>query len=195
MCEGNRVELLMSFNFVEYFKLVQEALGFKARNADPLERPLYSHILYRWYIQRGSYRAGEFLDCIYCPCRLYWIPASIVMYQRARSLGQWERHSLEMRFMLVQQQEEAYALAINALSLLDSGDAWISLTLHDEEDSNPPEWRDANTGGFNDDRYADVGSIDIVELSDMRREFELCKARRELTIVYFGFNQSVEKSG
>jgi hypothetical protein len=61
MCEANKVELLMSFNFVEYFKAVQMALAVKARNQDPLERPLYSHILHRWHIQRGNYRAGLYL--------------------------------------------------------------------------------------------------------------------------------------
>jgi len=60
MCEANMVELLMSFNFVEYFKSVQAALAEKAKSSDPLEKPLYSHILHRWYIQRGNYRAGQY---------------------------------------------------------------------------------------------------------------------------------------
>lgn len=58
MCDRNHVEMLMRFNFVGCANEVEAALGFKARNADPLQRPLYSQIMYSWYIKRGDYRNG-----------------------------------------------------------------------------------------------------------------------------------------
>lgn len=59
MCERNKVELFMSFNFLGFSKEVEHALDLKARTADPLERPLYSHICYAWFVKRGDYRKGE----------------------------------------------------------------------------------------------------------------------------------------
>lgn len=60
MCDRNQVEMLMRFNFVGCTHEVEAALGFKARNADPLQRPLYSQIMYSWYIKRGDYRNGVY---------------------------------------------------------------------------------------------------------------------------------------
>jgi hypothetical protein len=60
MCERNKVEMLMSFNYLGFSKEVERALDFKARTSDPLERPLYSHICYAWFVKRGDYRRGTF---------------------------------------------------------------------------------------------------------------------------------------
>jgi nuclear pore complex protein Nup160 len=67
MCERNKVELMMSFNFVGLTGEVEEALGHHARTADPLLRPSYSQILYSWYIRRGDYREGTLISgpCLY----------------------------------------------------------------------------------------------------------------------------------
>lgn len=58
MCEESAVQRLMSFNFAGFADEVEDALSYKARNADPLIRPLYSRILYSWYVSRGDYRNG-----------------------------------------------------------------------------------------------------------------------------------------
>ncbi len=58
MCERNKVETLLSFNFVGFADDVEQALGFKARNADPLDRPVYAKIYYAWAVKKGDYRAG-----------------------------------------------------------------------------------------------------------------------------------------
>jgi nuclear pore complex protein Nup160 len=122
--------------------------------------------------------------------------ASIVMYQRARSLGNWDRYDADTLFMLIEQQQEAYALAINSLCLLDAGDAWISLSANDDE-FGPSERRSANAGGFElEEGVGDGGGdMEIVELSDMRRKFELCKARRELAIRYAASGSKVSEAG
>ena len=59
MCEEHAVDKLMAFNFAGLADEVEDALAFKARNADPRTRPFYSRILYTWYISRGDYRNGE----------------------------------------------------------------------------------------------------------------------------------------
>ncbi|CCA68133.1 hypothetical protein PIIN_02000 [Serendipita indica DSM 11827] len=170
MCERNKVETLLSFNFVGFADDVEQALGFKARNADPLDRPVYSKIYYAWAVKKGDYRA-----------------AASTMYQRARILGQQDKPDTDTRFMLMSLQLEAYTVAINALCLLDPEDAWISLPVYDESGELPPEWRRSNFG-------IDVGErggndSEIVELDDMRREMELCRARRHLVYMMAGLNR------
>lgn len=59
MCEENAVDRLMALNFAGLADEVEDALAFKARNADPRIRPFYSRILYTWYVSRGDYRNGE----------------------------------------------------------------------------------------------------------------------------------------
>ena len=65
MCEEHAVDRLMTFTFAGLADEVEDALSFKARNADPRTRPFYSRILYTWYIQRGDYRSGAFI-CLGC---------------------------------------------------------------------------------------------------------------------------------
>lgn len=60
MCEENAVDRLMALNFAGMAEEVEDALAFKARNADPRIRPFYSRILYTWFVSRGDYRNGEF---------------------------------------------------------------------------------------------------------------------------------------
>ena len=59
MCEENAVDRLMALNFAGLADEVEDALAFKARNADPRIRPFYSRILYTWYVSRGDYRNGK----------------------------------------------------------------------------------------------------------------------------------------
>lgn len=59
MCEENAVDRLMALNFAGLADEVEDALAFKARNADPRIRPFYSRILYTWFVSRGDYRNGE----------------------------------------------------------------------------------------------------------------------------------------
>lgn len=75
MCEEHAVDRLMSYNFAGLAGEVEDALSFKARNADPQIRPFYSRILYTWYISRGDYRNGR------CYARLMLLPYLIPDYQ------------------------------------------------------------------------------------------------------------------
>lgn len=62
MCEANAVDKLLSLNFVGLPNEVENALAFKVRNADPLQRPMYHQILYAWYVFRGDFRNGGYND-------------------------------------------------------------------------------------------------------------------------------------
>ena len=59
MCEANEVGRLTALGFVGIQKDVEEMLGYKARNSDPLKFPNYYKVLYTWHISRGDYRSGE----------------------------------------------------------------------------------------------------------------------------------------
>lgn len=109
------------------------------------------------------------------------------MYQRARILGQQGKPDTDTRFILLSQQLEAYTVAINALCLLDPEDAWISLPVSEEPGEVPPEWRRSNFGMVDVGEQAGNDS-EIVELDDMRREMELCRARRHLVYMMAGLN-------
>jgi hypothetical protein len=58
ICDEGAVDRLMSFNFAGLADEAEEALAFKARNANPREQPQYSRMLYTWYTSRGDYRNG-----------------------------------------------------------------------------------------------------------------------------------------
>ena len=59
MCDDDALDRLLSMNFVGLVQQVDQALSFKARNADPRGNPNWSQILYTWYTVRGDYRNGE----------------------------------------------------------------------------------------------------------------------------------------
>lgn len=58
MCDSDQIERLVSLNFIGYQSDVEETLAFKARNADPRQKPHYSQVLHAWYVFRGDFRSG-----------------------------------------------------------------------------------------------------------------------------------------
>ena len=84
MCEENAVDRLMALNFAGLADEVEDALAFKARNADPRVRPFYSRILYTWYISRGDYRSGASGPALPRPCSLRASPAGLNGYLQPR---------------------------------------------------------------------------------------------------------------
>ncbi len=130
MCEENAVERLMALNLAGLADEVEDALAFKARKADPRIRPFYSRILYTWYVSRGDYRNGE------CPrprfCSVFGgadrCAAALTMYQRARKLEALMGDASAFA-ELADLQLEAYAVAMNALALVDSKSQWITLPI------------------------------------------------------------------
>lgn len=142
MCEEHAVDRLMSYNFAGFADEVEDALAFKARNADPQVRPFYSRILYTWYISRGDYRNGLFFIFTFTrhmktDLRL---SAASTMYQRARKLAQQVDDSPDQFIRLGEQQLEAYIVSINALSLLDQKSAWMVLPISVETGNEVCAW-------------------------------------------------------
>ena len=130
MCEDNAVNALMRFNFAGMANEVEDALAFKARNADPLIQPSYSRIIYTWFIRRGDYRQGRYFFSLQVLAAQLSI-AALVMYQRARKLQHLINDPTSFS-SLAEAQLEAYTVAINALSLVDEKNAWLVLPV-------PPE--------------------------------------------------------
>ncbi|KIK65722.1 hypothetical protein GYMLUDRAFT_158902 [Collybiopsis luxurians FD-317 M1] len=160
MCEHDRVENLLSFNFAGYADDVEEALSFKARNEDPLSRPSYSRILYSWFLLRGDYRN-----------------AALIMYQRARKLRGLMVKDPSLVSRLAGEQLEAYMISMNALSLADSKNLWFllpgsvdSIPERRHITSNIPESK------FSPGKYEN----EIVQLADIQYEYTLFSAQLDL---------------
>lgn len=139
MCDDNVIDRLMSLNFCGLAKEVEESLSFKARNADPRVRPFYAQILYTWYVQRGDYRNGAFL--LYTPEYLsqsHNLLAAMTMYLRARKLSELQGDLAQLSELqgdpaqlvsLAEQEVEALAVSMNALSIIEAKSAWIVVPM------------------------------------------------------------------
>ncbi|KAI0334875.1 hypothetical protein GY45DRAFT_1317953 [Cubamyces sp. BRFM 1775] len=162
MCEENAVDRLMALNFAGLADEVEDALAFKARNADPRIRPFYSRILYTWYVSRGDYRN-----------------AALTMYQRARKLAALTGDPATF-IELAELQLEAYVVAMNSLALVDAKNQWITLPIT-VETGHEPRKRRRLTKHIPESKYA-AGTRDaeMVELKDMQYEYALLSARVEV---------------
>ncbi|KAF8665766.1 hypothetical protein AX16_000214 [Volvariella volvacea WC 439] len=161
MCEDNEVEALMSFNFAGIADEVEDALAFKARNVDPRLKPHYSKVLYTWYIQRGDYRS-----------------AALTMYQRGRKFAELLFESFSLA--LAEEQLESYLIAINALSLLDSSNAWILVPVPLDIKIEPQKRRKLSHH-IPEDKYSlGIHGVEVVQLSDIQQEYALLSAQIDL---------------
>ncbi|EKM59586.1 uncharacterized protein PHACADRAFT_87488 [Phanerochaete carnosa HHB-10118-sp] len=160
MCEEHAVDRLMTYSFAGVTDEVEDALSFKARNADPRIRPFYSRILYTWYIDRGDYRN-----------------AALTMYQRARKLGNVISGNPDQFLSLAELQLEAYLVCINALSLIDPKGAWFILPISAENSSE----RRKLAKHIPQDKYSIARrDVEVVELADVQYEFALLDAQAQL---------------
>ena len=130
MCEENAVDRLMALNFAGLADEVEDALAFKARNADPRIRPFYSRILYTWYVSRSDYRNGA--SALHCSSGdssgADGRTAALTMYQRARKLAVLMGDASAFA-ELAELQLEAYVVAMNSLALVDPKSQWITLPI------------------------------------------------------------------
>jgi nuclear pore complex protein Nup160 len=161
MCEESAIEQLMSFNFATFSAEVEDALAFKARNTDPRARPFYSRILYTWYTRRGDHRNG-----------------ARTMYQRARKLQENTAHSPDV-ITLMEEQLEAYLLAINSLSLLGTKCAWIVIQIPPNAmiDAESHKRRRLSKNIPDSTFTGDQQDSEIVNLSNIKYDYTLLSAR------------------
>ncbi|RDB20540.1 hypothetical protein Hypma_012453 [Hypsizygus marmoreus] len=170
MCEDSAVERLLAFNFAGMADEVEDALAFKARNVDPRLPPIYSKILYAWFIRRGDYRS-----------------AALAMYQRAKKLQDLTHDPLSFS-TLAEEQLEAYTVAINALSLVDLKNAWVLLPISADHAHEPRKRRKLSRHIPENKFTPGKFDADIIRLSDMQYDYALLSAqvdmvRREPTLL------------
>ncbi|KAJ7499350.1 nucleoporin Nup120/160-domain-containing protein [Mycena latifolia] len=165
MCEDNAVEKLVSFNFPGFADEVEDALGFKARNVDPRLHPSYSRILYSWHTFRGDHRS-----------------AALVMYQRARKLQDLIASDISLSATLAGQQQEAYMVAINSLSLVDRRNAWFLLpVLVADRTREQPHKRRKLSKYIPESRFTPgTHDSEIVTLSEIQYEHALLSAQLDI---------------
>ena len=194
MCESNEVGRLNSLGFVGFQKEVEATLWFKARFSDPLRFPNYYKVLYSWHISRGDYRSGQYTG--YYRFHADGRSAGEIMYRQGRRLAEASSTKVST-FELAAMQARSYLAAINALSLVDQRNAWVS------ESSAPPRAlkvspqkiegsetliyeaqaikRRRVSAYIPADEFAqDKGPIDIVTLSDIKAEYTVVLSRLQL---------------
>ncbi|KAF8639895.1 hypothetical protein AX17_001147 [Amanita inopinata Kibby_2008] len=162
MCEDNAVEKLLTFNFAGISDEVEGALSFKARNVDPRVKPCYAKILYAWYTGRGNHRN-----------------AALAMYHRAHKLRDLIVDAQSFA-ALAEEQLQAYAVAINSLSLVEQHNAWIVLPAASKGDSEPRKRRRL-TEYIPEAKYA-AGrhEAEVVQLSDIQYDHSSLSAQVDL---------------
>ncbi|EJD54022.1 hypothetical protein AURDEDRAFT_110670 [Auricularia subglabra TFB-10046 SS5] len=162
MCEADAVDRLLALNFVSFSEDVEAALSFKSRNADPLSRPLYSSVLYSWYIYRGDFRN-----------------AALTMYLHARKLGDLMADRLNYED-LATWQIQALLVAINALCVVDPRNAWFTIPLAPDSGRENRKRRKM-AHHIPEDKFAPASkALELVELDDLRWEYNLVIGRLDL---------------
>ncbi|KAH7930039.1 hypothetical protein BV22DRAFT_1125203 [Leucogyrophana mollusca] len=163
MCEENAVERLMSFNFAGIAVEVEDALAFKSRNTDPRVRPFYSRILYTWYTHRSDHRS-----------------AARTMYQRARKLQEVTGDSTDI-VSSMEEQLEAYLLAINSLSLVDQKVGAFIIAPASSDNAFEPRKRRKLSKNIPESAFGiDKPDSEMVDLANMQFDYTLLSARLSL---------------
>ncbi|WFD05444.1 hypothetical protein MVES1_000774 [Malassezia vespertilionis] len=175
LCEAD-VGLLLQLHFGALQPQVERTLSFHARNAEPRAEPNYFHVLYAYHTSRGDYKS-----------------AAASMYQYARRLRYAAFAACEKDTPRVAvEQAQSYLAAINALALLPAAQAWFAHALTDEltdgaaPASMPVASAKALTGRLTSfiPSSAKALSLAIVQLADVRREYNELLARLELMRLY-----------
>ncbi|KAF8314772.1 hypothetical protein DL93DRAFT_2167187 [Clavulina sp. PMI_390] len=161
MCDNDQIERLVSFNFVGYQNDVEETLAFKARNADPRQKPHYSEVLHAWYVFRGDFRS-----------------AAASMYQHAQRLADIvDQHGPDAVEAMALQAKSLLA-SINALSLVDQRNAWIQYIVPSGDGSRR---RHHHRQSIPEQHFQTASlDIDVVTLSEMKQEYALTLATLQL---------------
>ncbi|WFD01846.1 hypothetical protein MOBT1_000526 [Malassezia obtusa] len=175
LCEAGALATLLRLHLGALQPRVERVLSFKARNAEPLGTPNYFQILYAYHSARGDYKS-----------------AAASMYQHARRLrdaalvaSATDVHAA--RAILVREAQSDLA-AINALALLPPAHAWFAHALAGEAPPPPAPGRALQghvTAYLPRERLgAHAQALTIVQLADVRREYNQLLARLELMRLY-----------
>lgn len=184
MCDRAEIDRLTRLNFVGYQADVENTLSFKARNSDPIGWPNYSKVLYSWHVFRGDYRSGSFIYLVPVDCRLIYSKAGEAMFKQARRLNEIQCRPEEY-IDFATEEAQCYLAAINCLSLVDPGSAWVAMPASNinrkltRRQPKAPSVIPAEM--FGEEALNDV---EIIELADMRQEYMLVMSRLSLAQRY-----------
>ncbi|WWD18377.1 hypothetical protein CI109_102827 [Kwoniella shandongensis] len=163
MCENNEVGRLNTLGFIGFQKDVEEMLRFKARNSDPLRFPNYYKVLYSWHLTRGDYRsAGE------------------IMYLQGRRFAEGSSSKVPA-FELSAMQARSYLAAINALSLVDKRNAWVSVPGAPSKALRGIKRRKVSSFIPEEEFAKEKRPVDIVSLADIEMEYTLVLSQLRLS--------------
>ncbi|WRT67678.1 uncharacterized protein IL334_004650 [Kwoniella shivajii] len=163
MCENNEVGRLNSLGFIGFQKDVEEMLRFKARNSDPLRFPNYYKVLYSWHIARGDYRsAGE------------------IMYLQGRRFSEGSSSKIPA-FELSAMQARSYLAAINALSLVEKRNAWVSVPGAPSKALRGIKRRKVSSYIPEEKFTKEKRPVDIISLADIEMEYTLVLSQLKLS--------------
>ncbi|ODN74422.1 hypothetical protein L202_06819 [Cryptococcus amylolentus CBS 6039] len=164
MCERNEVGRLNALGFIGLQRDVEELLRFKARNSDPLRTPNYYKVLYSWHITRGDYKSsGE------------------IMYLQGRRFAEGTSSSRLPAFELTAMQARSYLAAINALSLIEKKNAWVSVPGVPNKSLKGIKRRRMTTYIPEEEFTAGKKPVDIITLEDIQAEYALVLSRLRLS--------------
>lgn len=158
MCANDAVPQLLELPFTGIEHLVESELTFKARNSDPRALPDYHRVLYAWYISKTDFRN-----------------AAVVQYQQGRRLGARIPAASEDEYIgLLAQQAQCYLASLQALSLVDSKNAWVITTA------------DNKRRRITSYLPREQARADFVTIDDIRQEYNLLLAQLQVAHRYDG---------
>ncbi|KAF9111598.1 hypothetical protein BGX27_004688 [Mortierella sp. AM989] len=169
ICENGDGAKLALFTFGALQDDVERILKSNAEQGAVLSRPDHYKVLYAYYIYKGEYKKGATIMC---------------QYVRRLCDGTNRTESI---WNLLAEAGSACLAAINALHLAGPSNAWVSIPFSAADvESEEPLKRRRLGSSVNGSSYASSGSdqrsstphrVEIVQLSDLKQEFALIKAK------------------
>ncbi|GAA5980545.1 hypothetical protein JCM10908_001686 [Rhodotorula pacifica] len=165
VCENGAASLLSTFSFAGLEADLERNLAFRARNSDPLAKPNYYKVLYAYHAAKGDFRS-----------------AGTVMYQEARRLGDLVGLPGVSYRQVATLQCQSYLAATNALSLVPKDHAWLAVVTGDQNDRSKKRRKVAYRIPESEyDPHLASAPVDVLELSDIRKDYTLALARLQLS--------------
>ncbi|KAJ3212106.1 ribose-phosphate pyrophosphokinase [Dinochytrium kinnereticum] len=170
ICKNGEYMLLTSENaFGSLYDEVESELLFLQKTCDiipiatylpePTKEPNYFYVMYSFYVSKGQYRQ-----------------ACSIMYSYATALGSLSSEDIGGKSIIpvASEQARAYLAAINALAIVDSEVAWITVSTSRVDNVNAMAVEEASRSALGENGKG------YTRLIDIRREYSLCMAKIQL---------------
>lgn len=161
-CDSGNLSALMAFAYKDIEDEFVSIIESRARSTDLLlsNEVNYYQLLYSYFVRDSNYRK-----------------AASVMYEYCRRLSQ-EVNGIES----IQKQLSSYLIVLNCLKIINPKYSWI-IKPTTRRDSSPQSKRKLNWSQTRTDSMEDsISSVEmeILDINDIKREYELVKARLRL---------------